>query len=507
MALVALLAPPALATRVTDVRVGRHPTFTRIVFELDGPTGYKLDRTDSGGAAELVVTLNASGKDQKLALPKSLVDRVDVRSEGRSTVARIRLARSGLGLKELMLNSPSRIVLDVLEDAPAPAVAKSAPKPSPTKTAAAPKPAPVAKAEKTEKITAPAAVAKPAPAPRVAPEPAPAPTAARAIPAASSPASPSPAGGARAVPEDAAGEPIEFETAEEPVAPRAGAIPAAADASPPPAAGDEPVRIAMATPDAPTPAQAASAPRTSLPPATTRSAAPVPGPDDSSFLGTGAIALAGVALLVAGGAVIALRRRRAGELDDGDDDGEIGDEFGDDNPFAGLESAAPTEEAGEPATLGGAVDDDSQTDLFAGTPTAAEQDDDDAPAPRTGAAHAAKPPHKASGGEGSNMSMDGTLDFGADPNAATAIPSMGGVDTDAIMRLIRNLESRVSDLETRLEEAVDAKERLERQVAAQTEELRVQRAAIARTQRAVRNLSQPVEDTPTEPALREPTPE
>ena len=35
----------------------------------------------------------------------------------------------------------------------------------------------------------------------------------------------------------------------------------------------------------------------------------------------------------------------------------------------------------------------------------------------------------------------------------------------------------------------------------------VQRAAIARTQRAVRNLSQPVEDTPTEPALREPTPE
>ena len=175
VALVALLAPPALATRVTDVRVGRHPTFTRIVFELDGPTGYKLDRTDSGGAAELVVTLNASGKDQKLALPKSLVDRVDVRSEGRSTVARIRLARSGLGLKELMLNSPSRIVLDVLEDAPAPAVAKSAPKPSPTKIAAAPKPAPVAKTEKTERITAPAAVAKPAPAPRVAPEPAPAP--------------------------------------------------------------------------------------------------------------------------------------------------------------------------------------------------------------------------------------------------------------------------------------------------------------------------------------------
>ena len=45
-------------------------------------------------------------------------------------------------------------------------------------------------------------------------------------------------------------------------------------------------------------------------------------------------------------------------------------------------------------------------------------------------------------------------------------------------------------------------------VAAQTEELRVQRAAIARTQRAVRNLARPEDevgaDEPTEPALRDP---
>jgi septal ring factor EnvC (AmiA/AmiB activator) len=71
------------------------------------------------------------------------------------------------------------------------------------------------------------------------------------------------------------------------------------------------------------------------------------------------------------------------------------------------------------------------------------------------------------------------------------------------MRLVRELERRVTSLETRLDEAVDAKERLERQVAAQTEELRVQRAAIARTQRAVRNLSRPEEEGATEPAPRE----
>lgn len=67
------------------------------------------------------------------------------------------------------------------------------------------------------------------------------------------------------------------------------------------------------------------------------------------------------------------------------------------------------------------------------------------------------------------------------------------------MRAVEELERRMGQMETRLEEVVDAKERLERQVSAQTEELRVQRAAIARTQRVLRNVSRP-EDEATEPA-------
>jgi septal ring factor EnvC (AmiA/AmiB activator) len=73
-----------------------------------------------------------------------------------------------------------------------------------------------------------------------------------------------------------------------------------------------------------------------------------------------------------------------------------------------------------------------------------------------------------------------------------------------VMRMLREFEQRVSGLESKLEEVSEAKERLERQVAAQTDELRVQRAAIARTQRALRNLSRPDDESPTEPALREP---
>jgi hypothetical protein len=48
---------------------------------------------------------------------------------------------------------------------------------------------------------------------------------------------------------------------------------------------------------------------------------------------------------------------------------------------------------------------------------------------------------------------------------------------------------------------IDAKDRLERQVSAQTEELRVQRAAIARTQRVLRTVVRP-DDEPSEPVLK-----
>jgi hypothetical protein len=62
----------------------------------------------------------------------------------------------------------------------------------------------------------------------------------------------------------------------------------------------------------------------------------------------------------------------------------------------------------------------------------------------------------------------------------------------------QELEQRFARLEERLEEVVDGNDRIGRQVAAQTEELRVQRAAIARTQRVLRDLSR-AGDEATEP--------
>ena len=94
--------------------------------------------------------------------------------------------------------------------------------------------------------------------------------------------------------------------------------------------------------------------------------------------------------------------------------------------------------------------------------------------------------------------------FDVEPDALEAheeVPSLrtpvtSGLDSDD------ESERRIAHLEKRMEELGEAKDRLERQVAAQTEELRVQRAAIARTQRVLRSIAPKGDDEPSEPVSR-----
>src|SRR5262245_65708444 len=60
------IALPALAAQVTDVRVGVHPKFTRIVFELDGRAGYQVERTGTEAAPELRITIDAMSSSRQL---------------------------------------------------------------------------------------------------------------------------------------------------------------------------------------------------------------------------------------------------------------------------------------------------------------------------------------------------------------------------------------------------------------------------------------------------------
>jgi hypothetical protein len=96
--------------------------------------------------------------------------------------------------------------------------------------------------------------------------------------------------------------------------------------------------------------------------------------------------------------------------------------------------------------------------------------------------------------------------LGAPLSTIGAVTSTAAYETKAAIATgglsMAELDRRLALLEQRLEEVIDAKDRLERQVSAQTEELRVQRAAIARTQRVLRTVVRPEDDQPSEPVLK-----
>lgn len=216
--------------------------------------------------------------------------------------------------------------------------------------------------------------------------------------------------------------------------------------------------------------------------------------DDGGGWMTWAMAGAGAVVLLLGGFVFWRRRQGGEEVDFDADDAPQDDapiEFGRspssaaaeaDNPFAGL-----MEDEDEQLTLGA---------------------QDETPSPTTGDGGDAFAFGDAGDGEKEKdveeMEM---ISRDAVNESLGGMPSAMGGASDEFQQMMREMNRRVEALEGRIDELVDARDRLERQVAAQTEELRVQRAAIARTQRAVRNLARP-EDEPeaTEPALREPNP-
>ncbi|MDP6980023.1 MAG: hypothetical protein QF570_15705 [Myxococcota bacterium] len=492
----------AMAAEVVDMRLGRHPSYTRIVFELDAPAGYSLEQSAGAeGGTELVVTLDAQGQDQQKALKQSLVSGVTLESAGKRSVARIRIPKDGLRVKEMILGDPPRIVLDVL----APAAAK-------TKTAAAPAP----KAEARPRAAAPAAskpVAK-APAPRAPMPPA----------SINKGASPAPTRVATRKPAKAtppAARPAVKPAKVAPVVKQAAKTPAAT-----------PVRKSAAKTPAPG-VKAKPAAKTPPPPARKKPAVPAapaaaPQPEGSGLftptnLGGGLALIA----LVGGGTWFMMRRRGGKELVT-DEDFES-DPMSADNPFATLgddfavaSESEPAEETAE-VTFGEPEEDipeanvvdefasddgdeaaeedvvmastaaatEPQADLFGTSVMEAIPADDDQ----------TMPGEETAGAAGDDMEAYGdTVDAGMD-----AMPPMTGAGagaSDDTMRMLREFEQRMASLESRLDEVSEAKERLERQVVAQTEELRVQRAAIARTQRALRNLSRPDDESPTEPALR-----
>ena len=129
---------PARSATIVEVRVGPHPEFTRVVFELDEPSGYRVERrTLADGTGELVVTIEASSQGRSIRSRSPLLDVVSVEQSLGRAVARIRLSEGKLALREMILTGPPRIVLDVM--APEKEIAVTAtPAPTPERVTEAP---------------------------------------------------------------------------------------------------------------------------------------------------------------------------------------------------------------------------------------------------------------------------------------------------------------------------------------------------------------------------------
>lgn len=533
-------ASSAMAAEIVQVRVGKHAKFTRVVFELDRAAGYRIERNDGGtGGDELIVSLQAGSPARKIRSSKSLISTVEVSPDGNKSVARIQLRQDGLQLKEMILNSPPRIVLDVMSGSSgAASVAKTKAK---AKTAAA-KTKSVAKATakaagSTASKTASAAskatadvvkgagdasnsVIEQAKAARAA---------AAARLEASKQAASDKAQAASNKAKDAA-KALEAK-ADATVANTKQASKDAAKAVKGAAQSTtaavvegvdknvvDPMKnaakgaadtlgsssVAQAAADAKQSAKAAgqnAADATAQAAAKAKQAAKSPmnqarssqSQKDSGWMNW---ALAGVAgLLFVGGGFFMLNRRRgeAVDFEDDEDDVDGGAALDDVNPFASLEPDA----SNPPLTSEGMQREDSMTpggvDLGDSDGFALTADDDEEK-------------EQEAVYETGSVEDDMEVISRDDVNDSLGMPPTVGGVPEEFMQLMREMQSKVEGLEGRVEELVDARDRLERQVAAQTEELRVQRAAIARTQRAVRNLARPEDDEqePTEPALRDP---
>jgi len=499
LAVLAILAGPAWSARVVEVRVGNHPSFSRVVFELDAPAGYRIERRTVDGGEEIVVELSAASAPRKVKSGSSMVAGVDLEQSGTESIARIRLRGASPRVKEMILGGPPRIVLDVMRpeqvakpaaapkpeaapsaDAAKPAVAKAPEKTAASKGAEAIEPSPaVAKpsastvtekpepskvagkpaAAKTVETPVPPKVAQKAEPPKVAEAPKPSVDAQRLA----TPPAPEPADAPIARVESALeGERVVQPNAERPdraaeLAPSAGPGPAPLAEAPavaPPAA--EPTKPVAKAPSAPAPAR---------PGAKASGPFGLPFGDSESWLPLGLVG-AGLLLFLVVVAMLLRRHSKPTSLDALELAREAGEPMESDGAFETIAGSGQSAAPSFPVAGPGLFDDErekgeSEMDVVAELP----------------------------------------IERGS-RSATTPMPVGAGSDVGA---LVEQLERRLAQLESRLDEANEARERLERQVTAQSEELRVQRAAIARTQRALRGMTRGGEEQATEPALRDPS--
>ena len=515
-----LFALPAWSGNLVQVRVGNHPTYTRVVFEFDAPSGYRIERRAAGESENtILVTLDAASRARNIVSKSKGVESIDVDGGSGRAVAHITTRQVGLPIREMILTNPPRVVLDLMipgaEAAPQAEIAEA--KPTPVEPEAQPEPT----AAQPDEIV----VAEPEPQPaEIVPESEVASEPLVEVPDLAIVDAPKQAEAIADVEEGVAEAVVSAEAA------ASAAAEAVVDTALDPAAesaaeGTDEVADAAAETDAPLAvvdmadlmAEAEAIEPDAQPVAPevpsaleSRIAASRVGPETRDETAPFDLKLAGMigagvlALLVFVALVIRSRGSKPTEMDVtalADEADAAADPTSHEGrlPEGGFAMAADFHEASAP-------DEDFE---YAAVES---QDDENKPIESTGVATAARPGlFDKSHQEEDAMSMDNQdlptshMDSEAPTQLGIGAAAIGADMDSSVANLIQELERRVAHMEARLDESNEARESLERQVEAQAEELRVQRAAIARTQRAVRSLNRPDEDQATEPALRDPT--
>jgi hypothetical protein len=508
----ALVAIQGSAASLVEVRVGRHAEFTRVVFETDAPVRYELA---GEGEGELRVRLFATATPRRLGSKSNVLREVVIEADPSGAVARLALKqRDSVDVKQMVLDNPPRIVIDLiprtaLARAPVTVTAKKGPaqvakaEPAPVPAEVRPEPPPPAPAaEGVAEAPAPAP-AEPPPAPRAeaeaeaeeAPAPAPAEPVAEVAP-------PQEAEAAGAAEDESDDQAARDAAAQAELDRLAGVAPMTEPAAPPaevPAGSAVTPEAAAAEADEPAEAaeegeaagfaegegyEADAAEVAATPPR-----APVHDPGALAFLPSpldDPLVLGVVVVLLGLVAALAVLRGRAARAAENES---LASPFAAAESFAFAGAASASHEAGAP-WASGSVPDAAMGPLFA---NAAERSAEAQEASIFDVAEEDAGRYEECTPPASSMVV---VDSEEVPSGAASAPEALGENE---MRIVEELERRIAHLETRLEEVADAKERLERHVAAQTEELRVQRAAIARTQRVLRTIAKP-DDLATEPA-------
>jgi hypothetical protein len=419
---VGLVADAAWAARLVEVRVGRHPEFSRVVFQLDAMAPYTIERQ----GAQVVVTLQAESEPRTRA-GAEWIESVQVEPAGATTRARITLTSEAVEITETTLDGPPRLVLDVRPGSP-------------------------------PRARVPAAAEPPAPPPPREPAPPPAPPPLERVPA-------------------KAERPVAEPSPAPPEAPVAPEVPVAPEPAPPP-------------PEPPAPPAPPPAPEPPAPPAPTAQAGdlevappapPRPAPRPLVLRGLPLGVLAGlVAALALALWLVARARRAARERQD-----EAGLAATLDQMAASVAEVAPLAgpapepfEPPAPSTEAMPMTDFERTDRTEGseTPTVVM--------PAVGA-----------GRDEVERTRPWSLPDAAftpeAPAPAAAPVAQVAPDLAQILARVEALEERLGRVESELAAVREERDRAEQQLASQAEELRVQRAAIARTQRVVRGLVNP----------------